>query len=283
MWSGKTKTAERCTYYTKTAIGANHLAGGAPCQDHAASYHDEERTIVTACDGHGGALYIRSDRGSRFASAALIAALQQTDGSAFRRQKDEWADGLRIRIISTWNAMVERDLASDPVRRAETHALTDRQKETLRQDPFKAYGTTVHGAMMTENKLVCVSLGDGGVFLCRRDRIEQAFEEGDEQAANLTHSLCEEDAGRHMHVAVEDAGKWDGVLLGTDGAINPYGDLENLARSLALPAIRKLANKETDALAQFVTDLGRTAGTGDDVSLALLFREKRLHQYTSGR
>ena len=57
MWSGKRKM---CVFFTKTAIGANHLKNGLPCQDHSASYHDEERTIVTVCDGHGGALYIRS-------------------------------------------------------------------------------------------------------------------------------------------------------------------------------------------------------------------------------
>ena len=145
------------------------------------------------------------------------------------------------------------------------------------------YGTTLHGAMLTRNKLVCVSLGDGGVFLCKSKVLTPAFAEDDEQVANLTHSLCEDDAGKHLQVAVLNARDCDGVLLGTDGAINPYGDLENFNRSLALPAIRKMANGEIEQLSQFVTDLGQTMGTGDDVSLALLFREKRLHQYTSGR
>ena len=272
-----------CVFFTKTSIGANHLKSGMPCQDHSASYHDEERTIVTVCDGHGGALYVRSDRGSRFASAAAIAAFQQIGRSAFRKRGADLAEAIRVRIISEWNGMVERDLAAHPIRPSEMQALTEKQKGILRTDPFKAYGTTLHGAMLTRNQLICVSLGDGGVFLCKNKVLTPAFAEDDEQVANLTHSLCEDDAGKHLQIVVLNAKEWDGVLLGTDGIINPYGDLENFNRSLALPAIRKMANGEKEALSQFVTELGQTMGTGDDVSLALLFRKKRLRPFTAGR
>ena len=55
-------------YFTKTNIGYSHLKANKRCQDYSACYHDEERTIITACDGHGGALYVRSHLGSKFAS-----------------------------------------------------------------------------------------------------------------------------------------------------------------------------------------------------------------------
>ena len=52
------------TFFTKTAIGFSHVVENKVCQDFSASYHDEERTIITACDGHGGDIYVRSHLGS---------------------------------------------------------------------------------------------------------------------------------------------------------------------------------------------------------------------------
>ena len=50
-------------FFTKTETGYAHTNAGKRCQDFSASYSDEERTIVTACDGHGGNVYIRSHLG----------------------------------------------------------------------------------------------------------------------------------------------------------------------------------------------------------------------------
>lgn len=268
-----------CTVFTKTAIGASHLKDRRPCQDHSACYRDEEKTIVTVCDGHGGATYIRSHKGSRFASAALISALQKVDQTAFRKRKDDLTETLRIRIITEWNALVAQDLAAHPIKRCETERLSDRQKEMLKRDPYKAYGTTAHGACLTGNKLICVSLGDGGFFFLKNRQITPAFEEDDEQAANLTHSLCEEDASRFLHVSVADARTVDGVLLCSDGVVNPYGNLDNFRRSFVLPALRSLANAKPNELSEFIVSLGETKGTGDDVSIAVLFKERVVKKY----
>ena len=62
--------------YHCTSIGYSHIKANKVCQDYSDSCEDEERKIVTACDGHGGALYVRSDRGSRFASEAAISVLK---------------------------------------------------------------------------------------------------------------------------------------------------------------------------------------------------------------
>ena len=36
-------------YFSKTNIGYSHRKEEKPCQDYSACYHDEERTILTAC------------------------------------------------------------------------------------------------------------------------------------------------------------------------------------------------------------------------------------------
>lgn len=64
-------------FFNKTSIGYKHIKEGKPCQDYSDCYKNDECTILTACDGHGGALYIRSDRGAKFASAAAIKVLKR--------------------------------------------------------------------------------------------------------------------------------------------------------------------------------------------------------------
>lgn len=262
-------------FFTKTAIGGHHIKSGIVCQDYSASYHDAERTIVTSCDGHGGAVYLRSDRGAKFASYAAINVLRNVNRRTFyRRRTEDVANQLRVQLLCEWNAMVERDLAAHPLRKSETAHLTDDQRFSLRMEPVKAYGTTVAAAMLYGSKLVILSLGDGGCFLFRRGRLIPAFEEEDEeQVANLTNSLCQSDAAEHMHVGIFDADRFDGALLCTDGVINPYQTLDNFERSLAIPAAGKVIEHRERKLSDFIVRLGGEIGVGDDVTLSILLKD----------
>lgn len=55
-----------------TSIGASHIKKGTVCQDFSASVETEKYKLAVVSDGHGGADYFRSDRGSRFAALSLI-------------------------------------------------------------------------------------------------------------------------------------------------------------------------------------------------------------------
>lgn len=267
--------------FTKTAIGENHIKHGIVCQDFSASYHDEERTIVTACDGHGGAVYLRSGRGAKFASSAAIHVLKNVNHKTFfRHHRTDVCEQIRLQILCEWNALVERDLAHNPIRKSEVISLSDEQRFILKMDPVKAYGTTLNAAMFFENKLVCVSLGDGGCFLMKKGKLISAFEEDDdEQVANVTYSLCQENAAKHLNVEVFDGGYYDGVILCTDGVINPYQNLENFEKSLAIPATQKMLTKRTDELSDFIVDLGDHLGIGDDVTLSIILKETVNRRY----
>ena len=108
-------------YFTKTAIGYSHIKQNKPCQDFSASYHDDERTIVTACDGHGGAVYIRSSEGSKFASDAVINVFKRVDRSLFYRlSREDIENKLRLEILCEWNGLVEKHLSEKPIKKKET-------------------------------------------------------------------------------------------------------------------------------------------------------------------
>ena len=263
-------------FFTKTEIGYSHISTGKRCQDFSASYNDEERTIVTACDGHGGNVYIRSHLGSKFASNAVIDVFREIERTAFYKAKKEAViESIRLNILCRWNALVEGHLAKNPIRMSEVSELTEAEILSLRKNPIKAYGTTLNAAMILGTKLICVSIGDGGCFLVKSGIVTPAFaEDEDEPVANITYSLCQDDAFSHLSVAVHELSAYDGAVVCTDGMINPYQNLSNFSAGLIAPAIMNLYLGKFDQLAAFVSEVGTKLGTGDDVSLGILVKGK---------
>lgn len=259
-------------YFTKTSIGYSHVSCGKVCQDYSASYHDEERTIVTACDGHGGNVYIRSHLGSKFASEAIVKAFSRVKVDAFDKLSEaEIAENLRLNILCEWNAMVERHISKHPSIESEAKLLNDEEKFRLTTNLTKAYGSTLNGAMFVGDKLVCANLGDGGVFILKDGQIQSAFQDDDDEpVANITYSLCQEDAYKHLNVSIFDARAIDGALICTDGVVNPYQNLANFNVSFAQPICALARNGELREIEQFVVKLGAEIGVGDDVSLGLM-------------
>ena len=272
-------------FFTKTETGYSHISTGKRCQDFSASYSDEERTIVTACDGHGGNVYIRSHLGSKFASNAVIDVLREIERTAFYKAKKEAViENIRLNILCRWNSLVEGHLTKNPIRMSEVTELTEAEILSLRKNPIKAYGTTLNAAMILGTKLICVSIGDGGCFLVKSGIVTPAFtEDEDEPVANITYSLCQDDAFSHLLVSVHELSAYDGAVVCTDGMINPYQNLSNFSTGLIAPAIATLNVGKSKSLEAFVAEVGTKLGTGDDVSLGIVIKDKlssRIYKHT---
>ena len=263
-------------FFTKTETGYSHINAGKRCQDFSASYSDEERTIVTACDGHGGNVYIRSHLGSKFASNAVIDVLREIERTAFYKAKKEAViENIRLNVLCRWNSLVEGHLTKNPIRMSEVTELTEAEILSLRKNPIKAYGTTLNAAMILGTKLICVSIGDGGCFLVKSGIVTLAFtEDEDEPVANITYSLCQDDAFSHLLVSVHELSAYDGAVVCTDGMINPYQNLSNFSTGLIAPAIATLSVGKNKSLEAFVSEVGTKLGTGDDVSLGIVVKDK---------
>ena len=262
-------------HFNITATGYSHIKSGKVCQDHSISYYDGVRTVVTACDGHGGDVYVRSHRGSRFASLALLQAMMDSESLSFRKYTpDEIAHNLKLNVLCEWNRLVLEDIERFPIKKSELQGLSDEQVASIKQNPIKAYGSTLTGAMLYGNKLFCVQIGDGGCFLLNKGEIFPAFPESeDEPVANVTYSLCNEDAFEHIHAAVFDARVIDGALLCTDGVLGPYQSIENFKRSFVRPVVRCTLEGKTREVKEFICKLGAQGGIGDDVSLAMILKD----------
>ena len=262
-------------HFNITSIGYSHIKSRKVCQDYSSSYSDGERVIITACDGHGGDIYIRSHKGSRFASLAALSAMLEIESLSFRRYSvEEIEHNLKLKILCEWNRLVRDDLAEHPIRKSELAHLREEQIASLRQNPIKAYGTTLGAAMLYGNRLICVAIGDGGCFLVRNGEIASVFsEDEDEPVANVTYSLCGEDAFEHIKARIFDMRALDGVLLCTDGVLGPYQTVDNFKCSFVRPVVRKILEGKTGDVKRFVCDLGLRMGIGDDVSLSLILKD----------
>ena len=261
------------TYFTKTSIGYSHLKEGKCCQDFSACYHDEERTIITACDGHGGDLYVRSHLGSKFASDAVIKVLKEVGRfDLCKRSRRDISNNIRLKILCEWNAMVERDLFDKHVSKREVSHLNEEKLFKLKRHPEKAYGTTLNSAMILGNKLICVSIGDGGIFVVRKGQIGVAIPEDEETVANVTCSMCQEDAYEHLRVEIYDFSNLDGVIVCTDGLINPYQSLANFREKFVNPVCIKIQDGQLKEVDEFITAIGEKLGIGDDASLGIAMK-----------
>ena len=260
-------------YFTKTSIGYSHIKENKVCQDYSAVYHDEERTIITACDGHGGDIYVRSHLGSKFASNAVIKVLRELERSDFYRySRKDICNNLRLKILCEWNAMVERDLSDKSINKREVAHLNEDKLFKLKQNPEKAYGTTLNSAMIFGNKLVCVSIGDGGVFIVRKGQTYEAFVGDEETVANITYSMCQEDAYEHLRVEIYDFSDLDGVVVCTDGLINPYQSMGNFRDKFIKPICLKIQDGKQAEIDEFITQIGTKIGIGDDVTVGIAMK-----------
>lgn len=271
------------TFFTKTTIGYSHIKENKCCQDYSASYHDEERTIITSADGHGGDIYIRSHLGSKFASEAAIKVLKEFDKSDFYRySKIDIINNLRLKILCEWNRMVEENLIDHFIGKKEVTHLNEKKIYKLKQNPEKAYGTTLNASMIYGNKLICVSIGDGGLFLIKKGDIINAFPDDEEIVANITYSMCQEDAYERLKIEIYDFTELDGVLVCTDGLINPYQNIANFKEKFVKPICVKLIEGKYSDINDFIITVGENIGIGDDVTLGIALKSQiSLKKYLS--
>lgn len=260
--------------YNKSTIGYSHIESNKPCQDHSQSYQDDTKIIITACDGHGGDLYIRSDRGSKYASEAVIKVLKDytTEQIKFLLESDN-LDKIKLEILCKWNSLIEEDISNESLNDDEMSHLTDEQIFRLKTNHVIAYGTTLNAVMISSDYVLCLQIGDGGIFMVNESGAYFAFDDDNDNVANITQSLCGDSAFKNLNICLYDKNDYDGILICTDGVLGPYQTYSNFVNNLIRPVF-KIINEDqenrTDKLDEFMDKLGKEMGNGDDVSLSII-------------
>ena len=261
--------------FNKTSIGYAHINSNMICQDYSDSYVCDDFIILTACDGHGGKIYIRSDVGAKLASQAIIDVVKNIGKEKIKNLiEKENLDRFKLELICKWNELIEKHYSDNPFTEEELNILNESQKFVLLNHFVTAYGTTLNAAILTEEHLICIQIGDGGIFLVKDNDVEEAIKDNNENIANLTFSLCGDDAYSHLYIKVYNKEGFDGVIICTDGVLTPYQTYSNLNEHFIRPIIKNLKvinSKTTEDLDAFIDLLGKEIGVGDDVSLGIIY------------
>ena len=264
--------------------GAAHRRRQQPCQDATAvgqvfSLDGLPVWVMAVADGHGGARYRLSDRGSRLACERALAEVQAAvahrrlgspDDDALQAQWADWlARELPAAITSTWLEAITADwTGSAPALRGESGGPGF--------EPW-LYGTTLGLVLMTPHWWGQTGLGDWD--LVRIDGDGQASLLNEERqpigAGEATCSLCQSEAA---HLFAARSGLWPitareapfALLLGTDGlrkSCASDADFLVLASWLAgMPS--GLDAPRGQQLAASLDRISRE-GSGDDISVAI--------------
>lgn len=262
--------------FNQSSVGYSHIKNKKPCQDYSASYRDKERMIITCCDGHGGAQYIRSQIGSKLASNAVMNVFKEFDKKTlFSKNMKEVEEKIKLLILCEYNKLVEEDYGKNHIKKKELIGLKEEQIDTLRFNPSKAYGTTLAGAMLYKNYYFVISIGDTEALGIKNGHIVKLFDNSNDPAGNLTYSMCQEDAFNYLRVAILKEKELDGVILCSDGLSSPYQNYTNFEKSFVRSTVyRLLSNKSMTWIEEFVNQIATKLGVGDDVSLSFIISDK---------
>ena len=260
--------------FNKTVKGFNHIKNNTVCQDYSEIYISKKTKIITACDGHGGKVYIRSDRGAKFASKAVIDVI-----SNYSKKKldilatKKGLDKVKLEILCKWNELVEKDYINNKFLEEEFFSLNEDDKFQLENNYVLAYGTTLNAVFTTKKYLICMQIGDGGIYLIKRNKMEIAFPENDDNVANMTNSLCGDKAYSNIFIKAIPKNRYNGIIICTDGFLSPYYSYDNLYRNFVGPFninYRIITKEKLNILDEYIEDLGKKKGVGDDVSFACI-------------
>jgi serine/threonine protein phosphatase PrpC len=230
--------ANYCTYFRETSLfdkdvtvygarvrGRSHINKSKPCQDYCLAETVGKGQILVVSDGVSACL--RSDKGSLFACEASVKVIRELDAECADEKsfiKALCGKIFRKAIVSNWIDMIKKDVAE-----------TDGKDNVSIQD-IELYGATLSLAVMTENSIVTLNLGDGQILLfnstdAMRVRWHQPKE--DSVTAALCNANCYEDA---FIVHVHDRAMYNGILLSTDGiydTLSNYTGFYSYARQIS--------------------------------------------------
>lgn len=287
--------------------GESHKVSDKPCQDFSKAESKGAFAVAIVSDGHGGARYFRSAKGSelavniakkaieRFVSEKSTAEIFHSDGVVQYGVKPDVSNDEAYRsltwlvsyIIRQWNIEIVEHAKSNDITGWEREHVEDRylnefdiSRRSENGTLEKIYGCTLMAFVITENYWFSFQIGDGKmVFFTREDHgiTTRQLIPWDEQCfLNRTTSICDSDAASEFRFAYCGNGTFpEAVFLGSDGIDDTYGDGDRLT-DFYIRLYKEIATSSPKQVKKTLeTDLPRISkrGSQDDMSIACVFRK----------
>ena len=274
-----------CTWQVSThsVLGASHIRQGLPNQDACiqnSSQTQQLPVIMAVADGHGSKKCFRSERGSRLAVEQALAVMQDFISSQPKRGSvlKQAEEILSERLVQQWRRVVYDDVRKYPFSADEQLLLPSNQ------EPYLAYGSTLLVAVITDDFVLLMQLGDGDILQVQPDgTVQRPIAVDATLIANETTSLCTNNAWRQFRCSVQampsDAPMlW---LLATDGYANSFANTASFEQ-VGTDLLAMIQEAGFAAVSQQLPDWLQVAsqqGSGDDVTVALAYKQVKPPRY----
>lgn len=278
--------------------GASHIKSDIPCEDFGMISQTDNCLSFAVADGHGDSNCPRSQLGSCKACEIAIAELEAfNEGISDNAWEAELLEGgnrtdklvrqLVVSIVAKWRKAVNEDYLGNPLTAEERFgckAYIDRYDQGVKLEHI--YGTTLIAGLLTQKYLLLLQQGDGRCVVFSSDgTVSQPIPWDDKCIANVTTSLCDEDAIQSFRFYVIDV-ESNPILAcfaGTDGVEDSFASLELMEsyyRDLLVFAyengVEALNSDLNDKLPDFSAH-----GSGDDVTICGIIDQERLGDHIS--
>ncbi len=255
--------------------GALHHRNGKPNQD--AWARSKAVHCVAVADGHGSAKHQRSDIGAQLAVEVTIELLEEFANQPYDvRLIKEASSYLPGKIVQAW-----REAVVDDHQKHEPAQNIDEASATVEQDDavvYSLYGTTLLAALVTEDYVLYLQIGDGNVLVLNdAGETEPPLPQNASFIANETNSLSQANAANHFEQKIVFfAYQSPPVLISlcSDGYINSYTssiEFETVIKDIKQLLFEQGAEKVQAMLPDWLNETSQQ-GSGDDITIALLYR-----------
>ena len=266
--------------------GASHERVGKPNQDAVGFRDGAWGALVAVADGHGSAVCVRSDRGSKYAVQATFELLGRLiDGPVSHDEIPQIELMIREeapqKLVERWQRLVEGDLAVEPLS-ADEISRSDEAAEphasSIESHALLAYGSTLLICIATDLYIALLQVGDGDIVSVDAEgKAVRPLPNDPRLIANETTSLSGEQAWRNFRTGFIPLAETpiQMVLLSSDGYANSYaGDsaffrvVTDILGNISRAGVERV-KQELPSWLQDATN----RGSGDDISAGLLFQE----------
>ena len=278
--------------------GANHERRNLPNQDAIDWKYKDDNLVIAVSDGHGSLKHFRSDIGSKLAvESAIEVMLQEIDVGSLTddmlsKIKTRVKDKLPQRIINYWRDKVKEHYQNNlfsldqeaqmKLEQIEKEEGIDKRKK-IENNYSKAYGATLLIVLATKRFTLYFKLGDGNIVTFSEQGKQMLFDDK-EELGPATDSLCMSTASNQVEISLVPFSEEEPlfVLLSTDGYINSFRNDEDYLKvidDLVDLYIQSGIEYINDNLKQWLEETSQQ-GSGDDITLGLLYHKKLLDKKT---
>ena len=277
-----------------SVIGTSHKKKGIVCQDKSISIELKDMFICGVSDGHGGAVYFRSDLGAEYALDSVVEVfkkyrLKKYLFSSFYkffnkkiRKDDFFVEKLKKEILEKWNEKCKKNFEENPFNKDDRFLkLTEDDKCYLGKHFIDAYGCTLLFSVVYKNIKLIFQIGDGNITMIDSNGVLKELDVLNSKLChdNITTSLCEEDAIDNFKALKLIDDDSYAIIMCTDGIINSFKNkdyfldyMPQLLTDYKYP--ERNDDNSLDGL-EYVT----STGSGDDVSYAFWMNNDVFEKY----